>query len=536
VRLFRLHLLLALGLALASLLPAATAPSYSLVDLGLPGNYAESQAVALANSGNLVAGNLIDNSGFPHAFLYNGHNIALLPVISGFLRAEAVSMSDSGEIVGDLFASSGNIHAFSYVNGVTRDLGTLQNTTLSYAEAVNDSGTVVGAAAITNPRSATVACIFPSTNITLKSGYFASEAYSINSSGKVLLGQQGANGITLFFYASGNLTSLPIAAATPAANVSSYLLNNPGQVTGTLLTNRHPFLYYNSVVSDLSTIIGPTAVMMGLNNLGAIVGANQGQAFAYLGGANYFLGRLTITGGSGWVLLAATGINDSGQICGLGINPNDHLQHAFLLTPAGGGNPPAIATQPVNTSVKINATAIFKVVVKAALGVLFQYQWQRLPSGSSTWSSLANTSTYAGVATANLSVKNVTAAMANDQFRCIITNSGGATTSSSAKLLVETAPVFSLQPASTQVTAGTQAQFSVVATSYPTPTFQWQRLPAGSLKWARLANNKTYSGVGSSTLIVSNTTVSMSGDQFNCIAKNGLGSATSANATLTVTP
>jgi probable HAF family extracellular repeat protein len=537
VHLPRLFLLLAFGLALTSSL-RATAPSYTLTDLGLPSPYAASRAVAISNSGSIVAGNLIDNTGFPHAFLYTGGNLTPIPVPSGYARAEAISMNNSGEIVGDLLANNGTIRGFTYSNGTINILGVLQNAPgRSYANDVNDAGTVVGASTLASYSNATVACVFPSTNITLKPGYFAAAAYSINSSNQVVVGEQGTYGVNLFLYANGNLTNLSIAAVTPASDARGYTINNYNEIIGTLLTNHHPFIYINGKVTDLAGVAGPNAALLDLNNAGVVVGANNGFAFVILGGTNYILGALTITGGSGWPLIAATGINDSGQIAGTGINPTDHAQHAIILTPTGGsGNAPAISTQPATVSARVNATTAFKVVAKIQLGTLFHYQWQRLPALSSVWANLANAGAYSGVTTANLSVKNLTAVMYGDQFRCIIAGSGGSTTSKAGLLKVEAVPIITSQPADTSVSVGTQAIFTTAANAYPLASFQWQRLPVGTTRWAKLANGRVYAGVGSATLLVNNTTVVMAGDQFHCIVKNIIGSVTSANVTLTVTP
>jgi len=84
------------------------------------------------------------------------------------------------------------------------------------------------------------------------------------------------------------------------------------------------------------------------------------------------------------------------------------------------------------------------------------------------------------------------------------------------------------------VTLGQAATFFVVAEGAPPFTYQWQRLPDGSTVWANLADDGTYSGSATSTLVVGGTTSAMSGDQFRCVVSNGSGSATSGPATLTV--
>lgn len=96
-------------------------------------------------------------------------------------------------------------------------------------------------------------------------------------------------------------------------------------------------------------------------------------------------------------------------------------------------------------------------------------------------------------------------------------------------------PAFTTQPLPKSVRATFPASFTVATSGFPTPTWQWQRLPAGSSTWANLTNAGPYSGVTTLTLSVTGTTVGMSGDQFRCVATNASGSATSGAASLTVT-
>ncbi|MEZ5414237.1 MAG: immunoglobulin domain-containing protein [Opitutaceae bacterium] len=102
--------------------------------------------------------------------------------------------------------------------------------------------------------------------------------------------------------------------------------------------------------------------------------------------------------------------------------------------------------------------------------------------------------------------------------------------------LVHSAPSITSQTASQTIQFGQTAQFSVTASGYPSPTYQWQRLPAGGGVWNDISNGINYTGATSSTLSVSGTTFAMSGDRFRCVVTNYLGSATSSPATLTVNP
>jgi hypothetical protein len=96
------------------------------------------------------------------------------------------------------------------------------------------------------------------------------------------------------------------------------------------------------------------------------------------------------------------------------------------------------------------------------------------------------------------------------------------------------APSITNNPSSVTVTAGNSATFSVAANGNPAPTFQWQRAANGSSTFSNLTAGGAYSGVTSGSLTVSNTTTTMSGDQFRAIATNSQGSVTSSAATLTV--
>ena len=95
-------------------------------------------------------------------------------------------------------------------------------------------------------------------------------------------------------------------------------------------------------------------------------------------------------------------------------------------------------------------------------------------------------------------------------------------------------PSITGQPGNQTIYVGQNTQFAVSASGNPSPTYQWQRLPAGSGTWANLNDAGAYSGTGSGTLSISSPTAAMNGDQFRCVATNSIGSATSSSATLSV--
>jgi hypothetical protein len=100
---------------------------------------------------------------------------------------------------------------------------------------------------------------------------------------------------------------------------------------------------------------------------------------------------------------------------------------------------PAITAQPVSRVVDAGGSVSFSVAASGPPATL-TYQWQRLPSGSSTWTDLTEGGPYGGTATTTLTVSNTTAAMNGDQFRCLVSNGGNQEVSS----LAATLTVFSL--------------------------------------------------------------------------------------------
>jgi mucin-19 len=104
---------------------------------------------------------------------------------------------------------------------------------------------------------------------------------------------------------------------------------------------------------------------------------------------------------------------------------------------------PLIATQPANQEVTAGGTTSFTVAASGSPAPT--YQWQRLPSGSSSWSDLSNANGYSGVTTTTLTVSGATTAMSGDQFRCVVTAGSGLTASYAAALTVDSADQVFLQ-------------------------------------------------------------------------------------------
>jgi probable HAF family extracellular repeat protein len=106
----------------------------------------------------------------------------------------------------------------------------------------------------------------------------------------------------------------------------------------------HAFLYRASTgtMTDLGTLPGRDQSMASdINDLGQVVGSSfsdTGFASAFIWSASAGMQDVNtlLPSNSGWVLVSAEGINNGGQITGLGML-GGQVQHAYLLTPAVPG-------------------------------------------------------------------------------------------------------------------------------------------------------------------------------------------------------
>jgi probable HAF family extracellular repeat protein len=172
-----------------------------------------------------------------------------------------------------------------------------------------------------------------------------SYGYAVNLSGQVAGYSElkSPASYRAFLYSGGKLTNL----GTLGGNFSlAAAINASGQVVGQASTPDNAamsaFLWQNGKMIDIDTLGSQESIPQAINLSGAVVGrANiapdmgdeDWHASVYADGQIQDLDDL-IPANSGWVLINATGINDSGTIVGYGtLNGNNR---AFLLTPGRG--------------------------------------------------------------------------------------------------------------------------------------------------------------------------------------------------------
>src|SRR5262249_33026054 len=147
-----------------------------------------------------------------------------------------------------------------------------------------------------------------------------SEAHGINDAGQIV-GVSDKDAVNrAFLYSDGEMTDL---GTLPGGSFSNaYAINNGGQVTGTATVSgsaTHAFLWdSDNGMQDLGTLGGSNSFGVSINASGEVVGYSnyplggnfKFHAFVSSGGAMSDLNDL-ISGGSGWTLTYARGINDA---------------------------------------------------------------------------------------------------------------------------------------------------------------------------------------------------------------------------------
>jgi Immunoglobulin I-set domain len=225
----------------------------------------------------------------------------------------------------------------------------------------------------------------------------------------------------------------------------------------------------------------------------------HGFATALATGVVLIAASLALFAGCNGVVTTTTTSNSSGSGSGNG---------------SGGSTAPIITTQPVSQTVGVGQSATFFVIASGSNPL--SYQWQR--NGVNIESATSSSYTTPAAASADNAAK----------FTVVVSNSAGSATSNGAILTVTSAqqgngaPQITTQPASQTVTAGQAATFTVVATGSPTLAYQWQE------------NHVNIAGATSAAYTTPATATSNTGETFDVVVSNSVGTVTSSSASLTV--
>ncbi len=315
------------AIGLIALAPPAFSGSITITSIGLQIN--GDSSVAGINAAGQVAGTTKGGTGFSavgNVFLYYGGTTINLGQLGG-RDAYATGLNNLGHIVGSADLMFSGTTSFLYSNGSAKYLPAGFN-----AFAINDLGVIAGA--IQPDEGLFTAALYWNgkvTNLGTPGPTFnSSQATAINNKGEVVgYGIDSTNQVdTAFFYSNGVMTNLGSLAG--ATNSIATAINREGVVVGP--ADAKGFVYYKGKSFFLPT---PSNVLAcspsGINNRNQIVGSYTPQghvfpdtsAFLYSNGRFIDLNQLLPTG-SPWELASAMGINDAGQIVGIGYLNGNH--------------------------------------------------------------------------------------------------------------------------------------------------------------------------------------------------------------------
>jgi len=288
--------------------------------LSFGGGTTNSTAYAINTNGQSV-GWYQDSLGAVHCFLStNSATLGDIGVGAAYQSADprwngAVGINDAGQILGTRplvpYPMGTTPRAFLIANGQTNDLPIVGGATnFTTAGALSQSGAVAYMAA-TNYGASLLACLYTNGVMTILPTPTNTQAYvgGINDSNQVvgyLARTTAPYGAQAFFYDGQTLTNIGGFGTT--INVLGIGINNYGQVVGVAYaTNQVP-------ATNVCFIYDATNGVADLNTL--------------------------LPSGSGWTIIRANGINDPGQIIGVGAFQG--AAHGCLLTPGLFFNPKSV--------------------------------------------------------------------------------------------------------------------------------------------------------------------------------------------------
>ncbi len=346
--------LTATSAALSHATVEANRPKPSIVDIGGFGRTAASAAFGIANGLAVGFAQTAGSNGRPNAVSSRG--AGLTDIGAGLFGTQAAAVNAAGVAVGQAFLpGQAQQQAIAFTGGREINLGVLPGDASSFATAIDSEGEIVGVSNGSTSAYFTQAFVYESgklrgiPQLRALSGYFAANARGINDSGAIVgnVGQKGgfATAVSSYVLDGDKVTLFGTVYGNGFGNSQATAINAAGVVVGYRSTFSfsanaplHAYSYRRGTLTDLGTLY-PTdfravSIANAINKQGIVVGYSQlnfnaaPRATVFAKGAVTDLNAL-LPANSGWVLEIAEGIDDLGNIVGIGLH--DSVQRGFIL-------------------------------------------------------------------------------------------------------------------------------------------------------------------------------------------------------------
>jgi probable HAF family extracellular repeat protein len=336
---------------LAIVTPAASASPVTIVDIGgLNGQQRPSYALAVSNG--LVVGYGIAGNGEANAVSSRGAK--LTDIGAGLEGTLAVAVNAAGVAAGQVFLpGQTQQRAIEFSGGREIDLGVLPGDASSVANGINASGVVVGTSTpATSKVYVSQAFVYAHGVLhgiaPLRSlpGFLGATANGVNDSGVVVgsVGQKVFIGATSSYVFDGTTVTLFATnhgngnSVATAVNASGVVVGYHSAYSFSVNAPLHAYRYAGGTLTDLGTLYPSSfasSVALAINTRGVVVGYSQApRGVTPPHAAAFFNGKVTdlnalLPAKSGWLLEEAEGIDDLGNIVGIGVHGT--LQRGFIL-------------------------------------------------------------------------------------------------------------------------------------------------------------------------------------------------------------
>jgi len=324
-----------IGALVVMAIPVQGVPVYQVQAIGPAGLGSTATAI---NGAGAVVGNYVAPDGTSRAYLWQDGQVTTLALPSGAVQTWASAIGGAGQAGG--FTNS----QFATLGVVWDSSGNAAATQGSYVQGLNNNGDAAGMGIDNDGVGyAFVTRNGVSTSLGQPGGGMWSSANAINGFGAAAGTAETAAGSFRAFLAGLDGT-ISLLGGLGGANSYGMAISDTGIVAGHSQSadgRLQATVWNGQTATGLGTLGGANSFAYAINASGQVAGyshvdtAAGSAAFLYDNGVLYDLNGL-LTANTEWQLLAAYGMNNSGQIVGKGLFNGQ--EQAFLLTPV----PPAL--------------------------------------------------------------------------------------------------------------------------------------------------------------------------------------------------